>query len=180
LSKTCVSTCRNGVEGILAPVDRVKRFLDEQGIRYETLPHREVFTSQEVAAASHVPGLRLAKVVVAREDGGRYLMAVLPAPCRLDLAALREVAGTGRLSLASEEEMGRLFPDCEVGAMPPFGNLYGVPVYVDHCFPHAQEFVFQAGTHHEVVRVRYEEYERAVRPVVGEFCTHAREKRPAA
>lgn len=160
----------------MAVNDRLKRFLDEQKIEYQTLPHQEVFTAQEVAATSHVSGRQLAKVLVARETGGDYLMVVLPAACRVDLGALRTVAGRRRLSLAAEDEFGRLFPDCELGAMPPFGNLYGLPVYIDACFPPAQDFFFQAGNHHEVVRMRYQEYERLVKPVVGEFCLHEREK----
>jgi Ala-tRNA(Pro) deacylase len=153
--------------------DRLKHFLAQQKIEYDTLPHREVFTAQEVAAASHVPGRQLAKVVVVRSAEG-HLMVVLPAACRLDLPALKAVVGKGKLSLAPEDEVGRLFPDCDVGAMPPFGNLYNLPVYVDACFPHEKEFVFQAGNHHEVVRMPYQEYERLVNPVVGEFCLHER------
>jgi Ala-tRNA(Pro) deacylase len=156
--------------------DRLKRFLDEQKVSYQTLLHREVFTAQEVAQASHVPGLQLAKVLLVRADGTGYLMVVLPAPCRLDLAALRHVTGKHKLSLASEEEIGRLFPDCEVGAMPPFGNLYNLPVYIDACFPRTREFVFQAGNHHEVVRMDYDDYGRLISPSVGEFCLHEREK----
>lgn len=160
----------------MAVSDRLRRFLDEQEVEYETLPHREVFTAQEVAAASHVSCRQLAKVLVVREEGGEYLMVVLPAACRVDLTALRTVTGKRRLSLAAEDEFGRLFPDCELGAMPPFGNLYGLPVCIDACFPTAHDFFFQAGNHHEVLRMRYQEYERLVKPVVGEFCLHGREK----
>jgi Ala-tRNA(Pro) deacylase len=156
--------------------DRLKHFLAQQRIEYDVLPHREVFTAQEVAATSHVTGRQLAKVIVVRADGQGHLMVVLPASCRLDLTALREVAGKRKLSLAPEDEIARLFPDCEVGAMPPFGDLYGLPVYVDACFPREKEFFFQAGNHHEVVRITYEQFERLARPVVGEFCLHAREK----
>ena len=152
--------------------DRLKHFLAQQKIEYDTLPHREVFTAQEVAATTHVPGQQLAKVVLVREDGKGYLMVVLPAACRLDVSALTAVSGKRKLSLAGEDEVGRVFPDCEVGAMPPFGNLYDLPVYVDACFPREKELYFQAGNHHEVVRMGYGEYERLVRPVVGEFCLH--------
>jgi Ala-tRNA(Pro) deacylase len=158
--------------------DRLKRLLDEHRTPYETLPHREVFTAQEVAEASHVSGRQLAKVLVVREEGkgGRHLMVVLPAACRLDLTSLREGARTRKLSLVGENELAGLFPDCELGAMPPFGGLYDLPVYIDACFPKAQDFLFQPGNHHEVVRIRYEDYERLVHPVVGEFCLHEREK----
>jgi Ala-tRNA(Pro) deacylase len=152
--------------------DRLKHFLAQQKIEYDTLPHREVFTAQEVAATTHVPGRQLAKVILVREDGKGYLMAVLPASCRLDVSTLTAVSGKRKLSLAGEDEVGRVFPDCEIGAMPPFGNLYDLPVYVDACFPREKELYFQAGNHHEVVRMRYGEYERLVRPVAGEFCLH--------
>jgi len=154
--------------------DRLKYFLSQQRIAHDVLPHHEVFTAQEVAAASHVSGQQLAKVVLVRENGKGHLMAVLPAACRLDLSALAAVAKTGKLSLASEEDMARLFPDCEVGAMPPFGNLYGLPVYIDACFPKEKELFFQAGNHHEVVRMSYGDYQRVAKPVVGEFCFHER------
>jgi Ala-tRNA(Pro) deacylase len=160
----------------MAVNDRLKQFLDRERTGYETLPHREVFTSSEVAAESHVAERQLAKVLALEEEGDGHLMAVLPAACRLDLTALKHVAGRHKLSLVREDEIGRLFPDCEVGAIPPFGNLYGMPVYVDACFPRAQDIVFQAGNHHEVVRMRYTEYERLAKPVVGEFCVHEREK----
>ncbi len=155
---------------------RVKQLLDAGATRYEMQPHREVFTAQEVAKTSHVSGRRLAKVLIAKEHDGRYLMAVLPAPCRVDLAALRSAAGTRRLSLATEGDLAALFPDCDTGAMPPFGNLYNLPVYVDACFPGAGDFFFQAGNHQEIIRMLYEDFERLVHPVVGEFCLHEREE----
>jgi Ala-tRNA(Pro) deacylase len=156
--------------------DRLKRYLDQERAAYEILPHREVFTAREVAAESHVAERQLAKVLAIREEGNGHLMVVLPAACRLDLNALKHAAGRHRLSLVPEDEMSRLFPDCEIGAMPPFGHLYGMPVYVDACFPRAPTIVFQAGNHHEVVRMSYVEYVRLVKPVLGEFCLHEREK----
>ncbi len=160
----------------MAVSERLDRFLAQQQVAHEVLPHGEGFTAQEVAEAAHISGRLLAKVLLVREHDGAYLMVVLPASCRVDLAALK-AAGAGRkFSLASEDEIRRLFPDCEVGAMPPFGSLYDLPVYVDACFPRSEALVFQAGNHHEIVRMRYEDYERLVRPVVGEFCLHARDK----
>jgi Ala-tRNA(Pro) deacylase len=156
--------------------ERVRHLLEHAGTHYELLPHRQVFTAQEVAQASHVAGQQMAKVLVAKEHEGRYLMVVLPAPCRIDLLALRDAAGTRQLSLASEAELSALFPDCDLGAMPPFGALYNMPVYVDACFARAGEFFFQAGNHREVVRIRYEDFEQLAHPVSGEFCLHEREK----
>jgi Ala-tRNA(Pro) deacylase len=160
----------------MAVNDRLKRYLDQERAAYETLPHREVFTAREVAAESHVAERELAKVIAITEEGNGHLMVVLPAACRLDLNALKHATGRHRLSLVQEDEMRGLFPDCEIGAMPPFGSLYGMPVYVDACFPRAQAIIFQAGTHHEVVRMAYGEYARLAKPVLGEFCMHEREK----
>jgi Ala-tRNA(Pro) deacylase len=153
-------------------VERAKRLLETGGVMYETLPHREAFTAQGVAAAVHVSGWLLAKVVVVRAPGEGPVMVVLPASCRLDLGALARVLGKPSVRLVPENEVEQLFPECEAGAMPPFGQLYGLPVWVDACFPKAGEFAFQAGNHHEVVRVRYADYERLARPLVAEFCRH--------
>jgi Ala-tRNA(Pro) deacylase len=160
----------------MAVNDRLKRYLDQERAPYETLPHREAFTARQVAAESRVPERQLAKVLALEEEGNGHLMVVLPAACRLDLNALKHAAGRHRLSLVQEDEMGRLFPDCELGAMPPFGQLYGMPVYVDACLSQGQAIVFQAGNHHEVVRMAYPEYARLAKPLLGEFCMHEREK----
>jgi Ala-tRNA(Pro) deacylase len=157
--------------------ERLKRFLEDRHVVCDTMPHHEAFTAQEVAAEAHVAGRRLAKPLVVKENGHGYLMAVLPAACRLDLPALRELAGRRHLSLAAEAEFVRLFPDCDLGAMPPFGNLYDMPVYLDACFPEGGDIYFQAGNHHEVARMPYESYQRLVNPVIGELCLHEREKR---
>ncbi len=153
-------------------IERAKHLLDAAGVRYETLPHREAYTAQGVAAAAHVSGWLLAKVLVVRAPGEAPVMVVLPASCRLDLAALAHTLGKQNVSLLPETEMETLFPDCEAGAMPPFGQLYDMPVWVDACFPKSAEFTFQAGNHHEVVRVRYADYERLAKPQVAEFCRH--------
>ena len=160
----------------MAVNDRLKGYLDQERASYETVPHHEAFTAHDVAAESHVPERQLAKVLALEEEGNGHLMVVLPAECRLDLGALRHAAGRRRLSLVREEEMRRLFPDCELGAMPPFGQLYRMPVYVDACLSKAQAIAFQAGNHHEVVRMVYAEYARLAKPLLGEFCTHEREK----
>jgi Ala-tRNA(Pro) deacylase len=151
---------------------RVQHLLDTEGAPYEALPHAEAFTAQGVAVASGVSGWRVAKVVVAVTHDDRYVMAVLPAPCRIDLPALRNATGATGLSLAADAELSMLFPDCALGAIPPFGRLYDVPVYVDACFPASGDFYFQAGDRRELVRMRYEDFERLARPVVGEFCLH--------
>ena len=159
---------------------RLRSLLDAEHASYSTRKHALAFTAQEVAAQSHVPGRDLAKVVVARTEEGSYLMAVLPALCRVDLIALAKAARAEKLSLAREEEVQRLFPDCEPGAMPPFGRLYGLPVYVDACFPHYETLFFQAGNHREVVGMPYHEFARLAAPIMGEFCLHERRPRPRA
>ena len=153
-------------------VERAKRLLETGGAAYETLPHREAFTAQGVASAVHVSGWQLAKVLVVRPPGEEPVMVVLPASCRLDLAALARVLDKPNVSLLPEEEIRALFPDCEIGAMPPFGQLYGMSVYVDKCFPKAGAFAFQAGNHHEIVRMPYAAYERLARPAIADFCRH--------
>lgn len=150
---------------------RVRRVLEQNWIDYETVDHREAFTAQGVAAAAHVSGWQMAKVLIARDEG-RFVMVVLPASCRLDLAILRRVSGRPHLDLATEEETASLFPDCEVGAVPPFGNLYGLDVFVDACFPRNRPIAFQAGNHHEIVKMAYPDYQWAVKPFVTEFCRH--------
>lgn len=152
--------------------DRLKRFLDEREASYEIQTHPEAFTAQEIAAAVHVPGREVAKVVIVRDKAGSHMMAVLPAPGRLDVGALARAAGKDEVSLAPETEVEHLFPDCQKGAMPPFGNLYELPVFVDSHFSRKEDIFFQAGNHREVVKMRYEDFERLVGPTVGDYSLH--------
>ena len=151
---------------------RVKTFLDDQHVAYEVVPHREAFTAQGVAASVHSSGWSMAKVLVVKDAKGHYLMAVVPASCKLDLGRLRQVTDRPTLMFATEDEIQQLFPDCQLGAMPPFGRLYEMPLFVDSCFSKAQEILFQAGNHREVVRMPYEAFERLAEPMVDDFCTH--------
>lgn len=147
---------------------KLKSFLDESRVRYHVLKHHEKFTSPEIAQALHVPGQLLAKVVMlkAKDD---LLMAVLPANLRVDLEKFAKVAGVEACALATETQFRDLFPDCEVGAMPPFGNLYGVPVYVDASLTKDDEIVFEAGNHHEAIKLAYADFDRLVKPTVAEI-----------
>jgi Ala-tRNA(Pro) deacylase len=151
---------------------RVQGLLEGSHIPYEVLAHPLAFTAQGVAHASHVSGWQMAKVVVVRPSSGTPVMAVLPASCRLDLKHFEEVSGRKGLALVPEAEMHDVFPDCETGAMPPFGNLYGLPVFVDTHLAREKEVVFQAGSHQEAVRVRWTDFERLVHPTVADFCKH--------
>jgi len=145
---------------------KLKEFLDANRVRYEVRWHRPAFTAQEVAAAEHVPGREMAKVVMVR-DGGEYLMAVLPAPYHVGLERLGKAAGRPGLRLATEAEFAGLFPGCEPGAMPPFGNLYGIPVWVDDSLTRDDEIAFNAGTHEQTVHMKYADFARLVQPRIA-------------
>ena len=147
---------------------KLKAYLDEQKIHYEVLIHEEAYTAPEIARALHVPGKELAKVIMVKA-GERFLMTVLPSTWKIDFNRLKEVFGESNVRLATEEEFKGLFPDCDLGAMPPFGNLYGVDVYVDQSLTEDEEIVFQAGTRNEAVKMRYADFAGLVRPVVEEF-----------
>jgi Ala-tRNA(Pro) deacylase len=147
---------------------KLRSFLDDAGVEYEMLRHERAFTSEAVAAAQHVPGRELAKVVIVRA-GDRFLMATLPATSRLDLHKLAELAGERHAVLATEEELARLFPGCEVGAMPPFGNLFDLPVYADRQLADDERIVFEAGTHTDTVRLAWADFVRLVEPTVGDL-----------
>jgi Ala-tRNA(Pro) deacylase len=156
----------------MAVSERLRAVLAMSEVAYDVLSHREEMTSQRVAQALHVSGKRLAKVVVVVDPAGEYLMAAIPADCRVDLAALEVATGRRGLRLAVEAEVAGLFPDCEVGAMPPFGRLYGLPLYLDGCFRALPDILFQAGNHRELVRMRYGDYETIADPFVGPACFH--------
>jgi Ala-tRNA(Pro) deacylase len=144
------------------PVD-IHEFLKQRKIPYRSLVHSPRFTAQEVAQASHVTGYELAKVVVASADG-KMVLAVLPAPRRLSVRRLATALGAKEVRLASEEEFAPLFPGCEKGAMPPFGDLYGVPMVVDPELSTHPEIAFNACSHTETLAIRWADYEKAVRP----------------
>ena len=145
--------------------ERLKRHLEEKHIAYTHHVHRTTYTAQEVAAEEHVPGRMMVKTLVVHTGEG-FALAVLPAPSRLDLGALRAALGKPQARLATEAEFAGLFPDSEIGAMPPFGNLYGLPVYVDEELARDEEIVFNAGTHQDTIRLRYQELSRLVQPKV--------------
>lgn len=149
---------------------KLREYLDKAGVQYEVLSHRQAFTAQEVAEAQHVKGRDLAKVVMLR-SGGEFFMTVLPAPYRVDLDLAQGVVGRRDLRLATEEEFAGLFPQCEAGAMPPFGNLYGLPVFVDQSLTRDDDIVFNAGTHTQTVRMTYADFARLVQPKVAAFAT---------
>jgi Ala-tRNA(Pro) deacylase len=152
--------------------ERLETSLREQGVPYQVQHHPLAYTAQQVAEREHVPGRLVAKAVLAYADGRPVLLA-LPAPRRVDLARAADVVGAGSVRLAEERELERAFPDCETGAAPPFGNLYGLPVYVDRTLAADDVIVCQAGTHTDTVSLRFADFERLVRPVVADFVLPA-------
>jgi Ala-tRNA(Pro) deacylase len=144
---------------------KLREFLDRNKVKYEVASHQQAFTAQEVAQAQHTPGRELAKVVMLR-SGAEFIMAVLPAPYRVDLTLAKTALARPDLQLANEQEFAGLFPKCEAGAMPPFGNLYNLPVYVDRSLTRDAEIVFNAGTHTQTVKMAYADFERLVQPRV--------------
>jgi Ala-tRNA(Pro) deacylase len=149
---------------------KLKAALDSEHVRYEVRSHPQAFTASGVAQAEHVPGREVAKVVMLRA-GHDYFMAVVPSTERVDEIKLRHLVGRLDLHLADEDELLRVFPDCERGAMPPFGNLYGVPVWVDERLTHEPEIVFNAGTHVETIHMAYSDFARIVGPRVARFAS---------
>jgi Ala-tRNA(Pro) deacylase len=152
------------------PATKLKEYLDEHGVKYVSIRHSPAFTAAEVAASAHVAGRDFAKTIVVRIDGSLALV-VLPASRRLVLSDLRELLQSPLVRLATEAEFRDLFPDCELGAMPPFGNLYGLPVYVAESLAQEKEIAFNAGTHTEVIKLEYYDFDELVHPVVLDFIT---------
>jgi len=148
--------------------ERLAEYLQEQGVEFSTRIHPEAYTAQEVAASEHVPGQMFVKVVMVKA-GDSLAMMCLPAPLDIDFDAAAEALNSDTARLATEEEFASLFPDCEVGAMPPFGNLYDVPVFIDASLEEDERIVFNACNHCETVEMLLDDYERLVHPTVADF-----------
>jgi Ala-tRNA(Pro) deacylase len=151
------------------PVSKLKEFLEEHKVRYETIAHSPTYTSQKTAASAHVPGKELAKTVVIKVDG-KLAMAVLPAPMQVDFRRLGQGIGGAKVELAAEADFRDQFPECEVGAMPPFGNLYGMPVYVEERLAEDDEIAFNACTHTELIKLPFADFVRLVEPTLLGFA----------
>lgn len=149
-------------------VSRLKKFLENNNIKYNTITHSQVFTSQETAASAHISGKELVKTIMVKIDG-KMAMAVLPASSTIDFGRLKEAAGAEKVELASEEEFEDLFPECETGAMPPFGNLYGIEVFVAEQLSEDKDISFNAGSHTELIKLAYRDFERLVHPRKAQF-----------
>jgi len=152
------------------PIQKLKQFLDRERVKYVIITHSPAFTAQEIASAAHVPGKELAKTVVVHLNG-KTALAVLPANQKVILEDLREAAGVDQARFATEDEFKRLFPDCETGAMPPLGNLYGIDVYAATTLAKDKEIAFNAGSHTELIKMAYEDFARLAKPKLASFTT---------
>jgi Ala-tRNA(Pro) deacylase len=142
---------------------KLQEHLDQNRVKYVSIKHSPAFTAQEIAAAAHLPGREVVKTVVVKLDGVMALVA-LPATQMVRINHLKAETGADRVELASEEEFKGHFPDCEVGAMPPFGSLYGMDTFVEHSLAEDEHIAFNAGTHTELIRMAWADFERLVRP----------------
>ena len=149
--------------------EQLQEYLSKEQVAYTVTAHPPRYTAQELAQVEHVSGRLIAKVVMLLADGNP-VMAVVPGIVKVDLGAVRTALGAKDVRLALEDELGHLFPNCEVGAMPPFGTLYGVPVLVDVALTKDPVILFNAGSHRHTITMTYTDYEKLVRPATGNFA----------
>jgi len=154
------------------PVKRLKAYLDSHDVKYVVLSHSPAYTAQEIARAAHIPGQEMAKTVMVILDG-ELVMVVMPAPAKIRFDLLEDLTGAEQVELAREKDFARLFPGCELGAMPPFGNLYEVPVIVDVTLAADDEICFNAGTHTELIRMSFADFDALVKPTLMHLTDYA-------
>jgi len=147
------------------PSKQIKEFLDDHHVRYLSIDHSPSYTAQEIAAVAHVSGKQFAKTVIVKA-GSQFIMVVVPATEHINFSELQEWTGASDVDLAKESDFKSKFPECEVGAMPPFGNLYGMPVYISSHLVSQDQIAFNAGTHSELLKMSYQDFERLVRPKI--------------
>lgn len=148
------------------PAQKLKDLLDQKGIKYISINHSPAYTARETAASTFVPRREFAKTIIVDLDGDA-VMAVVPASRHVDTRALVELAAGGAARLATEDEFKTLFPDCEIGAMPPFGSLYGLRVFVDPMVTEVDDLCFNAGSHEQIIRMACSDYLEIEQPVIG-------------
>lgn len=146
------------------PAQKLKIFLDENNVKYVSIKHSPAYTAHEVAQSAHIPGDKIAKTVIVKTNSGDMVMVVMTANDKINFQHLETALAGGRVELASEREFQDKFPGCEVGAMPPFGNLFDMDVYVDDKLSQGNEIAFNAGNHAELIRMDYKDFERLVHP----------------
>lgn len=142
---------------------KLQHFLDENHIAYKTISHTPAYTAQEIAERAHIPGRELAKTVIVKADG-KLIMLVEPAYTKINLKLVQSWLGAKKVELATESEFRDLFPECELGAMPPFGNLYNMEVYVDDWQTSDEKIAFNGGTHDDLIEMSFKDYEKLVKP----------------
>ena len=147
-------------------VRKLKELLDSNQIKYDTIIHKPSYTAQEIAASAHISGKEVAKTVLVKIDG-KMTMVVLPASSKIDLGLLKKKVGADKVELAGEREFESRFPDCDLGAMPPFGNLYGMDVFVEDTLTRDEEIAFNAGSHTELIKLAYKDFEKLVHPKIA-------------
>ncbi len=150
------------------PMNRVRQHLDDHHIQYSVIEHTPTFTAQKTAASAHISGKEVAKTVIVKADGD-MIMVALPANHLVDLNKVKAFLDAQEVSLAHESEFEKRFPDCDVGTMPPFGNLYDMPVYVAQSLTEDEEIAFNAGSYRELLQMKYADFEKLVNPVIGDF-----------
>ena len=150
------------------PLGRLKEYLDKNNIKYVIIQHSIAYTTPEIAALAHIPGKELAKTVIIKIDG-KMAMAVLPASYRVDFDSLKKALGAKKIEMATEKEFENIFSDCETGAMPPFGNLYDMDVYVAESLTEDNEITFNACSHRELIKLAYKDFENLVSPKTVKF-----------
>ncbi len=151
------------------PIKKLQQFLDDNHVKYVTVNHSPAYTAREVAASVFIPRRDFAKVIMIKVDG-RVAMAVLPASRRIDIDKLRDATGATHIDIASENEFKDLFPTCETGAMPPFGNLYDMDVWIDNLLVEDDDIFFNAGTHTQLMQMAFKDYQRLVKPNTADFA----------
>jgi len=154
------------------PLTKLREYLDSNHVKYMVISHSLAYTAQGIAALVHVSGHKLAKTVIVKIDGV-LAMAVVPASMHVDLDQLQKLTGAQAVEIATEREFKDAFPDCEIGAMPPFGNLYDMPVYADASLAEHEEITFSAGSHRELMRMQWKDMAKLVNPAVDNL-THRR------
>jgi Ala-tRNA(Pro) deacylase len=158
------------------PVRKLKEFLDDKKVEYSSINHSRAYTARAAAETARVPAEEVAKTVMVKLDD-RMAMVVLPAANEVDFDLLKKVSNATKVSLASELEFAHIFPDCELGAMPPFGHLYGLDVYVAAALAEDEKIFFSAGSHTELVGMSYDDFQGVARPKVAKFSKRRRQKR---
>ena len=151
------------------PLMRLREYLDKNNVKYVVISHSPAYTAQGIAALAHIPGKELAKTVIVKLDG-KLAMAVLPATFQVDFGLLKRATKANTVELASEVEFKDRFPECEAGAMPPFGNLYGIDVFAEERLAEDKDIAFNAGSHKELIRLAWEDFQRLAKPTMARFA----------